>query len=474
MLKKLWNRLSPKSSSGKRPQKRVLERSQHQVSRNNMSPNALKVLYRLNNAGYEAYLVGGGVRDMMLGLKPKDFDIATSATPEQVARLFKNCRLIGRRFRLAHILFGREVIEVATFRASHDEKENQHQSKVSEQGLLVRDNVYGSLEEDAVRRDFTVNALYYCAKDFTVVDFTGGIEDLEKRQLRLIGEPATRYTEDPVRILRAIRLSAKLGLSIEEKTAAPIEQMSELLEHVSPARLWDECNKLFLGGHALATWQLLIKSQIAQHLFQQSCTSLKNDSHFAAFLERALESTDRRIAYDQPVTPAFLFAVLLWQPLQEQTERFAARGMPKYDAGQKAASRVLDIQRRTIAIPKRFSITMREIWNLQFRLFNRKKRNVDTLIQHPKFRAAYDFLCLRANETPELKALADWWTEFQEADPRGRMEILKSVHSKKHTENSGNKRDKEKSNITKSRRRRSNKHRKPNQYRRSDKTNHQD
>lgn len=431
MLLKLWQKITGSGSlqDGQEPaQAIVLKRAEHEVSRKKISKNALKVLYRLNNADFEAYLVGGGVRDILLGLSPKDFDIATNATPEQISKQFRNCRLIGRRFRLAHILFGKEIIEVATFRAGHQNSSSNH-GKLSEQGMLVRDNVYGSLEEDAFRRDFTINALYYSAKDFSVIDHVGGLADLRARQLRLIGKPEDRYREDPVRILRAIRLASKLDLAIETETLAPISTLSELLEHVSPARLWDESSKLFLAGHAQKTWHSLVEHDVAHHLFPQTCHQLRQDKQgeFEHFVDAALTSTDKRIAHNQPVTPAFLFAVFLWQPVQSLTQNLIAKGMVPYEASQKAAARVIDKQRQIIAIPKRFSIVAREIWALQFRLTNRRKRNVDSLIQNPRFRAAYDFLCLRAGKDAELKSLANWWTDFQEASPEARHELLKNV-----------------------------------------------
>lgn len=428
MFSRLWQKLTSSNASTENPSARILARAEHNVSRKKISKNALKVLYRLNNANFEAYLVGGGVRDILLGLSPKDFDIATNATPEEVSKQFRNCRLIGRRFRLAHILFGREIIEVATFRANH-QNSSSHHGKLSEQGLLVRDNVYGSLEEDAFRRDFTINALYYSAKDFTVIDHVGGLADLEAGQLRLIGEPEARYREDPVRILRAIRLACKLNINIEAATLAPIEELSELLEHISAARLWDECGKLFLAGHAQSTWQALIAHNVAYHLFPQTCAELKREKQgkFNLFVNAALASTDKRIAQQQPVTPAFLFAVFLWQPVQSLTQSLISKGMVPYEASQKAAARVIDKQRQLIAIPKRFSIVAREIWSLQFRLTNRRKRNVDSLIQNPRFRAAYDFLCLRAGDDPELKSLADWWTDFQEASPEQRHTLLRNA-----------------------------------------------
>ena len=428
MITKIWQRLTNKKSAQHLSDPLVIPRDKHNISRNKISKSALKVLYRLNDAGFDAFLVGGGVRDILLGLSPKDFDIATNATPEEICKLFKNSRLIGRRFKLAHVLFGREIIEVATFRGDHNSSSSKHAAK-SEQGLLVRDNVYGNLEQDAFRRDFTVNALYYSVKDFTLLDHTGGLEDLQAKQMRLIGDPVTRYQEDPVRILRAIRLSCKLNLTIESKTAAPIAELSEMLEHISPARLWDECNKLFLSGYAEKTWQQLCEYDVARHLFSQTCSALaKSDSkEFYAFIQAALKSTDQRIHQKQPVTPAFLFAVFLWLPLQKLTTTLINKGMVSYEASQKAASRVIDIQRQSIAIPKRFSIVAKEIWSLQFRLTNRKKRNIDSLIQHPKFRAAYDFLCLRALDNQELNELAKWWTDFQNGNPEERNQLIKSV-----------------------------------------------
>jgi len=432
---------------------KILSRDQHCVSRKNISKNALKVLYKLNEAGYQAYLVGGAVRDILLGLAPKDFDVATNATPEQVQAEFRNCRLIGRRFRLAHILFGREVIEVATFRAGHeqgvissannerpvDSRPKKHRgqddrTRKSDHGMLVRDNVYGSIIEDAFRRDFTVNALYYTVSDFSVIDYTRGLEDLAARKLRLIGDPEERYREDPVRILRAIRLSCKLGLTIDKKSLEPIQELASLLSHVSSARLWDESNKLLLAGHAEKTWDSLCQQNVAQYLFPPTIESLQHcakSGHSQApqnFIRAALKSTDKRIANDQPVTPAFLFAVFLWQPLQDRVSRFKAEGMPAYEAHQKAAAIVMDEQRETIGIPKRFSAIAKEMWALQFRLTNRRRKGVQSLISHVRFRAAYDFLCLRAGEDEGLKELAKWWTDYQEADSQERDLLLSNVN----------------------------------------------
>ncbi|MDQ7049617.1 MAG: polynucleotide adenylyltransferase PcnB [Enterobacterales bacterium] len=424
----------------------MLTRDQHQVSRKNISKNALKVLYRLNQAGYQAYLVGGGVRDLLLGLRPKDFDVATDATPEQIKAEFRNCRLIGRRFRLAHILYGREIIEVATFRANHPEASVSNKkpskrdlSRTSEQGMLVRDNVYGSLVDDAFRRDFTVNALYYRVTDFAILDYTGGLKDLDKRQLKFIGDPEERYREDPVRILRAIRLSCKINLQIETKTHAPIKQLAQLLTHVSSARLWDESNKMLLAGHAQATFNSLKQHGVAQYLFPLTIQSLNDTSsqaqNFNQFVQSALKNTDKRIADQQPVTPAFLFAVFLWQPLLEQIELFNHKGMPPYEARQKAASQVMTTQQQCIGIPKRFSMMAKEIWSLQFRLGVRRRKSVFSVIQHPRFRAAYDFLCLRAASDTELQELADWWTEFQILDDQDRNQMLQRTEKQLNPKN---------------------------------------
>lgn len=439
MLISFWKRLFKRDISsqahGKFPV--ILPRKSHGVSRKKLSKNALTVLNKLNAAGYQAYLVGGGVRDILLGLSPKDFDVATNATPEEIKSEFNNCRLIGRRFRLAHILYGREIIEVATFRANHDDSPTGH-AHTSEQGMLVRDNVFGNIEEDAFRRDFSINALYYSAHNYTLLDHVGGLEDLRKRQLRLIGDPVTRYREDPVRILRAIRLSCKLQLSIETKTAEPIIKLSELLTHISSARLWDESNKLFLSGYAKKVWEALSLYNITPHLFKATYEALQQDNtgQFSNFIKVALENTDKRIERNMPVTPAFLFAVLLWQPMRNLSKQLVTKNLSSYDANQKATNLILNKQRETIAIPKRFSITVREIWTLQHRLTNRRRNNINRLLQHPKFRAAYDFLCLRANIDASLTELASWWTTFQNSTIKEQEELINEVNqntrNKKH------------------------------------------
>ncbi|MCW9048008.1 MAG: polynucleotide adenylyltransferase PcnB, partial [Gammaproteobacteria bacterium] len=322
----------------------IISRPEHTVSRDNIDDTALKVLYRLHKAGYRAMLVGGGVRDLLLGHAPKDFDIATDALPEDVKKLFSNCRLIGRRFRLAHVFFGREIIEVATFRASQDEeKQNSISRDVDrahdDSGRILRDNVYGQLEDDVWRRDFTVNALYYDIANFSIVDYTSAMSDVENKVLRLIGDPQTRYREDPVRMLRAIRFAAKLGFSIHPDSEQPIFDLGYLLGDIPPARLFDEVLKLFHSGQGVKSLQLLRRYNLLQYLFKQADDLLKQgDDIFDAFIHLALESTDKRINEGKPVTPAFLFAAMLWGTVDKLSDDFKQSGEPGTLAMQNASS----------------------------------------------------------------------------------------------------------------------------------------
>ncbi|WP_290648791.1 polynucleotide adenylyltransferase PcnB [Aquisalimonas sp.] len=400
-----------------RAQARVIPRSEHQVSRKNISDHALKVLYRLKNAGFEAYLVGGGVRDLSLGREPKDFDVVTDAKPEDVKALFRNCRLIGRRFRLAHVFFGRDIVEVATFRALHDPDNDDGGGDVAmEDGRILRDNVYGTVEEDALRRDFTVNSLYYNIADFSVVDFANGFDDLEAGRLRLIGDPVARYREDPVRMLRAARFAGKLGFTIDAAAGEPIPEMAALLEQIPQARLFDEIMKLFLGGVGAQTFHILRRYELFSHLFPQTEAALDSDSGevWDLFILRALENTDRRVNEDKPVTPAFLFAALLWPSVAERAEAYAVdQGMNESQALQEAMGEVLAEQLQRVAIPKRFSVPMREIMLLQPRLTRCGGKRATRLLGHPRFRAAYDFLLIRAAAGDAPQELADWWTDFQ-------------------------------------------------------------
>ena len=394
----------------------IIPRSEHSISRANISKNAVKVLYRLKSAGYSAYLVGGGVRDLLLGREPKDFDVATNALPEQVKEVFSNCRLIGRRFRLAHVHFGREIIEVATFRSLADNDEEG--DRQIENGMILRVNVYGSIEEDAQRRDFTINALYYNIEDFTVLDYADGMADLRNGVLRLLGDPLQRYREDPVRMLRAVRFAGKLGFIIDPVCAKPLRELAPLLEEVPAARLFEEVLKLFLGGAALDTFEKLRHHNLFGQLFPATEEALSHEDHEfpITFVNRGLANTDSRLAADKPVTPAFLFSVLLWEPVRRRTERYEADGLYPNQAIQEASQEVLSEQARRVSIPKRFSYPMRDIWHLQPRFAQRSGKRPQRLITHPRFRAAYDFLLLRAEAGEVEQELADWWTRFQQQD----------------------------------------------------------
>ena len=397
-------------------QLRVIPREEHQISRRNISQAALRVLYRLHEAGFEAYLVGGAVRDLMLGGHPKDFDVATNATPEQVRGLFRNCRLIGRRFRLAHVVYGHEIVEVATFRGTGDDGSGDRHVV---DGRIVRDNVYGSIEEDAVRRDFRINALYYNIADFSVRDYVGGVEDLRRRVLHLIGDPVLRYREDPVRMLRAVRLAAKLGFSIDPSAFSPFAELGELLGGAAPARLFDESLKLFLAGHGEVSFVELERSGLMRFVFPVTAQALADDHDGSAraLILAGLADTDARVRGEKSVTPAFLFAVLLWPAVRQRAERSISQGGDAAHAWARAAQQVLAEQTSHVAVPRRFSVVMEEIWALQPRFEQRMKKRVLRLLAHPRFRAAYDFFALRARVDASLQELATWWHSAQELPP---------------------------------------------------------
>lgn len=385
-----------------------------------MSQNALKVLYRLHNAGYSAYLVGGSVRDLLLGREPKDFDVATNATPEDINNLFRNSRLIGRRFRIAHIQYHKEIIEVTTFRAEGDDISTD--SLQSEQGIILRDNVYGTIEEDAQRRDFTVNSFYYNIADFSLHDYNQGLQDLSQGVLRMIGSDASqRYREDPVRILRAVRFAAKLGFRIHPDTEQPIFQLGHLLTHISSARLFNEVMKLFYKGMALDTFKLLRHYHLFTYLFAQTERCLSNEAEYEytnRFISLALENTDQRLESGKSINPAFLMATFLWFPmlklrhhLEEEMEYTTTGALFE------ACDKVLTAQVKQLAIPRRFTATMQDIWVFQERLQNSHGVKALRMLAHPRFRAAYDFLLLRAESGEEVTELAEWWTKLQQADP---------------------------------------------------------
>lgn len=428
----IMTRLFPSGSrQSALPEAQIIPRDQHPISRKQVSRAALNVLYGLHKAGFQAFLVGGCLRDMLTGRQPKDFDVATDATPEQVQMLFKRSRIIGRRFRIVHVRFGPEIIEVSTFRAlNRDDSLDKDQHDAHEQtGLVLRDNTWGSIQEDALRRDFTVNALYYNIADFSLHDFVGSLKDIDKEVIHLIGDPRERYREDPVRMLRAARFAAKLGFTLAPDTANPIQGMAELLLQVPPARLFDEVLKLLLSGHARGSYEQLNRLGLFGFLFPDTLAALENDPDgpWQAMILAALDNTDRRLADNKPVTPAFLYAVFLWPVIQGQMPRYLSQGLPPAQALHKAAGQALSQQVKHTAVPKRFSAVMREMWELQLRLDKRKGSRANALMSHPRFRAAYDFLLLREQAGEIPAGLGDWWTRYQEVDETERQKMVQQL-----------------------------------------------
>ena len=408
-------------------QPRIYPRDEHNLSRKNIAENALKVLYRLHKAGFEAYLVGGAVRDSLLGLKPKDFDVATNARPEEVCELFRNARMIGRRFRLVHVRFGREIIEVATFRAAPEEQADG--ADVSAEGRILRDNVYGELVDDAWRRDFTINALYYNIADYSIVDYVGGVSDLRAKKLRLIGDANVRYVEDPMRLVRAIRFAAKLGVEIDDATERAFAEHGHLLAEISPARMFDEVIKLFHCGAGARAADLLIHYGMMATLFpsfSELQTSDRLDAHLK-LVRQACLNTDERIAEEKSVTPAFLFAAILWHAQRLQYHRLGDEELPVFEKEQIATDRAIEQQLSRIAIPRRFTSYVREIWSLQKKFEKRTPKRVERLYSHRRFRAAYDFLILRHDCGENVGELAEWWSRFEQGDNEQRSQMIQKL-----------------------------------------------
>jgi poly(A) polymerase len=487
----LLNELDPAN----RPTARVIPRAEHSISRAAISPNALRVLYRLREAGFEAFLVGGCVRDLLIGITPKDFDIATSALPEEVKRTFRNCRLIGRRFRLAHVFFGREIIEVATFRAMSapelgdevpeppaadldddvddelldddlDDEDDADESTVlaeagphqtgfhgskpgrerdrsrhagagdddedrvtDEHGRILRDNAYGTIDDDVWRRDFTANSLYYNIADFSIWDYCGGVEDISARQLKLIGDPQTRYREDPVRMLRAARFEAKLGFTLDGETGTAIPQLRELLGSVPPARLFDETLKLFLTGHGAMSLAVLRRHGLLGELLPSVASYLDRHPNgaVAKLLHQGLLNTDQRVAAGKPVTPTFLFALLLYGPIAEIIEKQPQEKWHDIATIVDAVDRAARAAQGRISIPKRFSLGVREMFAAQPRLEQPRGRRALRMLEQPRFRAGFDLLLLRADMGLASRELAEWWTKIQEVSQTDRDRMADSL-----------------------------------------------
>jgi len=423
IINKVFGRKS-RSSTAARAQ--ILPQSKHGIRRDQIDDCALKTCETLAEAGYRGYLVGGAVRDLLLGGIPKDFDVATDATPEQVRRLFRRSRIIGRRFQIVHVMCGRETIEVTTFRSNgQKETEEEDERPTDEHGRLLSDNVFGSMEDDAARRDFTINALYYDPAREEVHDYFGGVADCRKRVLRMIGDPETRFREDPVRMLRAARFAAKLDFHIDPDTRKPVATLAPLLANIPRARIFDEALKILLSGHALRGVHQLRAEGLHHGMLPLLDTILDNPTG-ERFITAALKSTDERIRDDRPSSPAFLFAALLWPQVAQRWQALQAKGEKPMPALLAAMDDVLDAQRERLAIPRRYDGMMKEVWGLQPRFEQRGGQRPFRLLEHPRFRAAYDFLLLRA-ESGEIDAeLGEWWTRFQDAGAEERTAMLRA------------------------------------------------
>ena len=395
-----------------------LGREKHGLSRDALHPSAAKVCTVLREAGFAAYVVGGAVRDLLLGIEPKDFDVATDARPEQVKPLFRRALIIGRRFRLVHVMMGGETVEVSTFRGA-----DPHAAGKDEHGRVLHDNVFGTQEEDARRRDFTINALYFDPATEEVVDLHGGLADLKKRRLSMIGDPETRYREDPMRMLRAVRLAGKLGLIIESATREPIRALAPLIERVPPARVFDEMLKLLLSGHASACLRQLREVGLHEGLLPLLDVILEQPLG-ERFVTLALAQTDERVLAERPVSPAFLFAALLWHEVLAASKARQARGEKPIAALESAMDEILETQSAKLAITRKLIATMREVWTMQPRFEMRSGNRAYRLLESPRFRMAYDFLALRAASGEVPAELETWWRAFQGADAEARKAML--------------------------------------------------
>jgi poly(A) polymerase len=404
----------------------IYGKDKHNIQREHISRCARRTCEELQRAGHATFVVGGAVRDLLLGRRPKDFDVATSATPEEVRAVFRRSRIIGRRFQIVHVMCGAETVEVSTFRA-HFTREATDEN-TDEHGRMLSDNVFGTQAEDAMRRDFTVNALFFDPVKEEVWDYVHGLKDLKAKKLVMIGDPATRYREDPVRMLRAARLGAKLGLEIDAKTKEPIKELRHLLENVPQARLFEEILKLLLSGNAVECIRVLRELNLHHGLLPLLDKAL-DDPETGPFAMAALRATDERLAQDKPVSPAFLLAALLWGQVQRSLKKFEDKGQPTIPALHSAMHEALDVQRDSLAIPKRFDATMKELWLMQPRFLQRGGQRPQRLLEHPRFRAAYDFFELRAASADAPQEVAKWWERFQAVSADEREEMLVSEES---------------------------------------------
>ncbi|MDR0247343.1 MAG: polynucleotide adenylyltransferase PcnB [Burkholderiales bacterium] len=396
---------------------RIYTAAQHDICASAIDEAALTVVRRLQDAGFQAFIVGGAVRDLMLGRRPKDFDIATDATPEEIKPLFRRAFIIGRRFRLVHVHTGHDVIEVSTFRSAQT-----NEDATDEHGRLLSDNVYGTQAEDALRRDFTINALYFDPETEEIWDYVGGVNDVRAYRLKLIGPPVTRYREDPVRMLRAVRLASKLGLTLAPTSEAPLIKLASLMRNIPPARLFEETQKLLLSGNAQETVALVRRYQLLP-----SFDALLNTPTAERFAGIALAHTDARLKIGKTVSPAYLFAALLWPALIRERDANLEAGMKPAPAFITAMETTLEEHAKMLAVPRRFQGIIREIWGLQPRFEQRQGQRPYRLLEQPRFRAAYDFLCMRAENREVLRELSVWWENFQKADADTRKILLEAA-----------------------------------------------
>lgn len=405
----------------------IIKQDKHKISKAQLTNNVISIVEKLKKAGFQAYIVGGGVRDLLLSCKPKDFDIATDAKPEQVRAIFKNSRIIGRRFRLIHVYFGRDIIEVATFRASPESEDNDDHV-VLDGGRIVRDNIYGTIDEDIWRRDFTVNSLYYDPIEGTIIDYCDGFKDVQNHTLKLLGNPETRYREDPVRMLRALRFSAKLNFNIDKATRAPIKnyEFHNLLDDVPKARLFEEYNKMFLSGNAEKCFYILKEYKLFYKLFPFTATQ-QLEEHFPqhlSFVHAVLQSTDTRITNNLPINPAFLLAAFLWHALHLEHKQMTRGKTNKEYTWRQAAQTIIKKQNAYLTIPKRVAMVIEDIWFLQ-RLFNKTNKSaVVKAAEHSKFRAGFDFLVIRSKLEPVNEQLLTWWQQYEAASDKTRVILL--------------------------------------------------
>ena len=422
MIRKFISRVFGHKVPASSGEANVIGVNKHGIRRDALSSGSLRTVEALQQQGFKAYVVGGAVRDLLAGLKPKDFDVATNATPEQVRNCFRRSRIIGRRFQIVHVLMGAETIEVTTFRGHHDQHSGSR-AQTDGQGRVLRDNVFGSEKDDAARRDFTVNALYYDPTSETIVDYHHGLADLKQKTLRMIGDPPTRYREDPVRMLRAVRLASKLDLSIEPATRESISELAGLLENVPPSRLFDEMLKLLTSGDAVKCLKRL-RAEGLHHGVLPLLDVILDQPLGERFVMLALENTDRRVREGKPISPGFLFATLLWHEVLAKWEALKAGGERPIPGLFAAMDDVLDTQSEKLAITRRVAGDIKDIWLLQPRFEQRSGKRPYSLIEQARFRAGYDFLLLRA-ESGEIPAeLGKWWTDFLNADGETRAAML--------------------------------------------------